>query len=445
MPLNSIADITISLQAAASARPGFGIPAVFTPVTSPQEAAFGSDYAKVVTEADWQSVLLSLEFTTASDAYIAMSDLFAQERKPDYALIVRRATAVAQVNDYTVGGTDDGEYVISLDGQDASFTASGNTAEEIRDGLDAAIALLSNASDFTTADVSTDGLSVTAAFAGLPFASDVESPNDNLTEVATTASVGPAQDVANLRAERDDWYAVIDVTHEDGNIRAFADVIETLNKIFGAQSSTAAILTSATTDVISLLKAETLVRTFVVYSSDDSQYVEAAWLGQMLPSDPGSENWAYQTLASVTGDEITPSGELNLLAKNACWLENFAALGVSTTRQGITPGGQYLDVIRGRDWLDANMQIDIFDALRVNPKIPYTDEGGEILGAVVRSRLEQGADAGLVDRDSIVVNVPRKSAQTATDISDRLFDGITFEAVLTGAINSVKVTGSLVP
>lgn len=446
MPLSSIAQITISLAAVAATRPGFGVPALFTPVTSPQAAAFGSDYGKVVTDADWQTVLTTLGFTESDDIWGAVSDLFSQQNTVSFALVARRATPVAQVYTYVVTSSDDGEYSITLDGQTASFTASGNTIEEIRDGLSAALAMLANASDFAFADVSTDSITATAAAAGLPFTTSVTGPaTGDLTQTEDTPNTGISGDIANLRGQRDDWYAMVDVGHADSDILAGARTIETLEKFFMAQSSDSDVPNSATDDVVSVLQAESLVRTAVVYSSNIDQWVDSAWLGELLPTDPGSNNWAFQTLASVTGETVTTTEEQNLLAKNACWLERFEALDVSTTREGITPGGQYIDVIRGRDWLKANMRIDIFEALRQNPKIPYTDEGGEILGAVVRSRLEQAADFGLVERDTIVVTVPRKSAQSAADVSNRYFPGIEFSATLTGAINSVEVSGSLVP
>lgn len=444
MPLNSIASITTIIGPVASNRPGFGIAALFTPVTSAQETAFGADYGKTVTRDTYVSVLEGLGFTSSDDIWIACVDHFSQDLVPDYAIVARRATKVAQVNTYTVGGTTDGTYTITLDGADASFAASGNTETEIRDGLIAAIGALPLASYYTTATVSTDALTVTAANAGLGFTSSVDSPGDVLTQVATTANEGLPEDIVDLLSQRTDFYAIMEVSHDDNDALAGARYVETLQKFAMWQSNAANIVTNATTDVLSIMQDEALIRSAVVYNTNDDQFIDGAWLGRLLPTDVGSNNWAYKQLRSVVGDEIDTTEELNLIAKNGNWYELFSALGNSSTRQGITPGGQYIDIIRGRDWLDANLQIDIYDAQRANEKIAYTNEGLQILGAVVRGRLEDAADQGLIDRSTIVVNVPTRAQQSASDISRRHVDNITWSATLTGAVNSVEVTGTLV-
>ena len=42
---------------------------------------------------------------------------------------------------------------------------------------------------------------------------------------------------------------------------------------------------------------------------------------------------------------------------------------------GKTGGGEWIDVIRFRDWLQNDMQVRVVNLLIVNPKIPYTDNG----------------------------------------------------------------------
>lgn len=445
MPLNSIAQISISLADPPAARPGFGTPIVFAVLTAPQVAAFGSDLAIAVTKDTWQAILTSLGITSSEDAWLAMEDLFSQDEEPELALLARRATPVAQVNTYLVGGTTDGSYVISLDGNEASYTASGNTATEIRDALVTALGLLYNAADFAIADVSTDSISVTAQSPGLPFTSSVDSPGDVLTLTISTPNVGMPEDIVAVRAERDDWYAIVEAGHADSDILATARAVEPIEKIFIAQTNDTDALTTGTDDVGAILQSEGLIRTAVLYHDNIDQFVDAAWLGRMLPTDPGSQNWAYKTLRSVTGISPDGSQEANLIGKNYNWLETFAALQKTVTRQGSTAGGQWLDVIRGRDWLSANLQIDLFEVFTNTDKVDYDDGGAELLAAAIRARLEDAADRGLVDRDSIVITVPKALAQSDANRGNRAFPGITWSARLLGAINSLDVSGTLYP
>lgn len=446
MPINSIANVDISLSEPPATRPGFGIPIVFTTVTSPQAAAFGSDLTVAVTKSTWQAILTNLGFSTSSDAWLAMSAMFSQDEEPEFAILARRATPVAQVVSVTVDAADDGTYTITLDGDDASFSATSNTAEQIRDGLLAALALLPNAAAYGFASVSTDELTVTAANPGLGFTLSVDAPNDNLDAVETTPNTGMATDIVAVRAERDDWYGICEAGHAATDVIATARAVEPLDKIFVGVYTGADALTTATTDVGTLLQTEQLIRTCLLYHDNPDEFPDAALLARMLPTDPGSQTWAFKTLRGVPGVAIDSAQEANLFNKNYTWLELFASLGnISVTRNGITCGGQWLDVIRGRDWLKANMQIDLFEVFRNTPKVDYSDGGAELLAGAIRTRLEDAADAGLVDRSTITISVPAALSQSSANRGDRFFPGITWSCRVLGAIHSVDVDGSLYP
>ena len=45
------------------------------------------------------------------------------------------------------------------------------------------------------------------------------------------------------------------------------------------------------------------------------------------------------------------------------------------TQGGKTGGGEWIDVIRFRDWLQNDMQVRVANLFITNPKIPYTDKG----------------------------------------------------------------------
>ena len=73
----------------------------------------------------------------------------------------------------------------------------------------------------------------------------------------------------------------------------------------------------------------------------------------------------------------------------------------------------------------------------------YTDTGIPILTAALRGALEQGADQGIVVRDSIVINTPKVAGQDSSDRANRDFPGITWSATLQGAVHTLDITGSL--
>lgn len=447
MPLINIAPITISLDPAPLTRQGFGIAALFADLTAPQDALFGAARGIELTPAAWPTELAAVGITSGEPAYLAIEDIFSQDApgKPALVILFRRNDPVAQVRTYTVSGSTDGTYSCELDGQNATFLASSDTVTAIRDGLVTALGLLPNAADFVVAPVSTDQYTVTAAFAGQPFTSLITSPVLlEFTQVITTPNEGMPEDIVLAQAERTDWYAIYEASHLKGNILATATTVETQEYIYLAQTNDALALTSASLlDVGSLLRALSLTRTSVWYSSLSAQYVDGAALGKMLPTDPGSGTWAFKEVASVIGEILSSANDTTLENKNYSWVEQYTALGTTFTRNGFVASGQFLDVIRGRDWLSSNMQIDIIEALLANPKIGYDEEGIEILRSVVENRLRIGATQGYLDADSIVVVAIPKADIDPSKVGARLYDGISFTAVLTGAIHKAPVSGGL--
>ncbi len=459
MSLSRIADISISLAERPIALEGFGIPLVAAILTAGQDTAWDTEHGASVdvievTPSNWQTSLTALGVTSSEDLYVGLNDLFSQDEQPETVLIGRRATAVAQVVQIDIDGTTDGTFTVTINGADYAFAASGNTAAEIRDGLIAAITADQDsdndgAADIAAAIVDADSHSVTSSVAGVPFtysASHSTTPAD-IAISQTTASVGLVEDIAAWRAERDDWYFLLETSRLSGNIRAAAEAIEALTKFFVAQSSDANAQTSSTENIGTRLGPVglNLDRTMLWYSANDDQFVDFAIVGKMAPKQPGRASWANQSLRSVTGTE--PTSETQLEAKRFNWLETFTAANFAMTQGGWMCSGQWADLIRLRDWVRNLMQIDLIQLLRDNDKIPYTNGGGDLLGGSVEGSLEKAAapDVAGVDGSTIAVTTPTVAEQGATNRGNRHFPNIGFGATLTGAVHTLSVSGSLSP
>lgn len=449
MSLDRIANITINLQERPIPLAGFGIPLIAALLTSPQSSAWDTEYGASTDVAEiavdtWQGALESLGVSSSADLYVALLDMFSQDEQPETVLLGRRATAVAQVVNVSIDAATDGTFTVTVNGTDYTYAASGTTADVIRDALvtavdaDPAVSAVAGAGDT---------LDITASVAGVPFTLSTghSSTPASISSSETTANVGLGDDIGDWRAERDDWYFLLETTRTPGVVQYAAETIETMRKLFVTQSSDADAQTASTTDIGYLLGplGLNMNRTSVWWNDNDDQFVDAAIVGKMAPKDPGAETWANQTLSSVTG--IEPTSASNLIAKRYSWLETFTAANFAMTQEGTVASGQFIDLIRGRDWLHNLIQIRIVQALRDAPKIPYTDEGADIIGSVIRGALAEAAAKGLVDADTIVVNVPPKSQQTATDIGNRRLAGITFSATLLGAVHTLDITGNLAP
>ena len=115
--------------------------------------------------------------------------------------------------------------------------------------------------------------------------------------------------------------------------------------------------------------------------------------------------------------------------------------------------GEWIDVIRFRDWLKNELQIRVFNALKVNRKVPFTDAGIGLIEGIMNAVLKEGQDIGGIapteyDDDytpiyGYTVTVPRVSDLTESERKARKLTGCKWSARLAGAIHIVEISGNL--
>lgn len=157
-------------------------------------------------------------------------------------------------------------------------------------------------------------------------------------------------------------------------------------------------------------------------------------------------------LSSITNDDLTETEYLALTAKNYNTFENFAE-NVSITQNGKTCAGEWIDVIRFRDWLVETIKTEEFSMLINREKLPYTDAGIALVEGVLNKVLKLGQDRGGIapteyDDDGnrnlgYTITVPKAANISANKKAQRVLDDVTFTARLAGAIHAVNIKGSL--
>jgi hypothetical protein len=198
--------------------------------------------------------------------------------------------------------------------------------------------------------------------------------------------------------------------------------------------------------VASELKALSYLRTGYVWSDDQAHFPEAAWFGGMLPTTPGKSNWAFKTLPGIlpTDQSVLTDTKIAFLeGKNGNYYMTVG--GVNITQSGVMSGGEWIDVVVGRDWLKAGLQQDIFFLQVTVPKIGFDDAGIGLLVNAIKARLQQGVDNGIIEEGSINVTTPLASSFSSSQKNTRILPSIPWTATLKGAINNLTVTGNLVP
>ncbi|RYF52435.1 MAG: DUF3383 family protein [Cytophagaceae bacterium] len=272
-------------------------------------------------------------------------------------------------------------------------------------------------------------------------------------EVGLRTGDSLANDLSAIVSQDNSWYGCMLASPTDADIQALAAAIEPMKKIALTSTSTLAVAQSGSSDFASTLKGQKLKRTAITYTQNQNGILEAAWLGSQLPQVPGSNNWAYNTLPSVTPDALTANQTAILYGTPIAGIQGknvntyTTVGGVPITLMGQMVGGQYIDITIGLDWLQSTISTGIFSVLANSLKVPYTDAGASMLMLPVATALQQGVANGLLDGNDTtypikvtcdpVASVPRNQRAA------RIGPTIRFQARLQGAVNSVAVAGTI--
>jgi hypothetical protein len=247
-----------------------------------------------------------------------------------------------------------------------------------------------------------------------------------------------------IKDETNDWYALVLTSRTQADQAFAAAWIETQDKILFVRSNNADIKDPADdTDICSVLSAATRERTATIAhfpATDD--FIDAGWLGGMLPKQPGSATFAFKTVSGATPDKFTASEQAAIDAKKANHYQTVG--GVNIMQPGKMASGEWIDVIIGIDWLKARIAERIFSVLANRDKVPYTDAGAATLENEIRAQLTEGVKVGLLAADpAFTVTVPKVSTISVNDRASRVFPSITFEATLAGAIHKTTIQGTV--
>jgi hypothetical protein len=437
MPLSDIVSVIISLQSGGITQAGFGLAMILSnTATFPERIRFYNDIDGV-----------AADFATTTGEYKAAAALFGQNPCPERVAIGRAANKPTQkfeIKITTVANST--KYSFSFLGVQYDYTSDSTaTNDEIATGLEAAVNAAATAAGFTSSLQGASGskfVQILAAAAG-NWASASVLDLTYLSIAQTHADPGVAADLAAIKLIDNTWYAIITLANSKAYVLAVAGFAESNEKLYLCTLQDSAVATDAfsgATDVAKTANASAYFRTAGIYHPDGGSFADSAWLGRCLPLDPGSETWMFKTLAGVAVTTLTGTQQTNIQDKKCNIYYNVA--GRNITAEGVVFSGEFIDVVRFRDWLKARMQERIALALFNANKIPYTDEGIAVIEAEVRAQLREGVNVGgLVD--NFTVSVPKAASVSPADKAARLLRNVKFTAQLAGAIHKVIISGTI--
>ncbi len=435
MPLSDIVDVTITTQTKGIAQAGFGTPII---------VGYHDAFLELVREYSDLASLVTDGITVNHPIYKAAQAIMGQSPHPSTFKVGRRALAFTETIELKPTDiTEDLVYtvkVVSLDGTETTCSYTVLNGDAVADIVTALAALITAITDLTATDATTH-VSCAADNAGEYFF--YEELNAALEFTDVTTDPGIATDLAAIYLYDPDWYAACIDSNSETEIKAAAAYIETLDRIAAFNTKDAGVKDSGVSDDIATdLQGLAYVRNPLIYSEHHQGYAGAAWLGEMLTTTPGSATWAFKTLAGVSVDSLNTTEQATVEGKSCNHYLRIA--GVNITRYGITPGDEYIDIIRGRDWLKARLQERVYAILVNNPKVPYTDGGVDLVRTEVRAQLREGISNGYLAADPpFTVTAPLVADVSANDKANRLLPDIDFEATLAGAIHKVVISGVL--
>lgn len=435
--LDDIVSVQIALQTAGVSRGNFGTPMIVAPLmTFPERVRVYTSY-NAASEDDLPPSLL-----------IALSDCFGQIPRPKQVKVGRRAVlkAVIEVADLIALGT----YSFKVNSETYSYTADGTpTRAEIATGL--ALAVTSDTDEVITATAVGDTLEIAwiSAVGSVELLTNLQWGAIN----PLAASSAVADDLNAILDEDSSWYGLVlteRVKQTQINAAAWA---EANDRLFITATNEADVLNPAlATDLVSVLKNTRYYRTAVLYHTNAAtEYPDAAWAGRVFTIQPGAETWALKSLASVTPSQLTSTQKQTVVNKGGNTFE-FYQSQIALTNPGKVAAGEWIDVIRFRDWLKDTIQVNMVQMMINRDKVPYTDAGIQLCVNNLRKSLQEGQNVGGIAPDELdannntvpgfVITYPR-SVELSPSIKASRTLSLGFTARLAGAIHVVEITGAL--
>jgi hypothetical protein len=445
--IDTVLDIAISLQTLGAQQKGFGTGMI---IGSSNRYTGGTLYATFTSAA---AMLVAGSwggpFMNTDPEYLAAVEYFEQSPAPTSVLVGYTPASVAQVVVTAYPTVGDVVYNVTINGVTASYDNTGGgdtTKSELSASLKTAIDALSQPVTTALSGSSPNQvLTITATNAGQPFTFSTTTSSSDLTLTQTTADVGPDTGLtAIVAAGGYNWYGLIMTSRNDQDILQAAAWIEAqaYGYIFIACNSDSAVISNSGGNVLATLKGDSYTRTAFLWSSQQAHYPEAGWMGLGLPQTPGSWNWSWKTIAGITADTesgLTDTGISNLNLNNGNFFISFG--GLSETQNGIMVGGQYIDVIIGRDWIKANIQSALMNLFSQTPKINYDDHGIGLICNALQGVLKQAVTMNILS--SYVLTPPLASSFSSAQKQTRVLPNITWTGKLAGAVDAVTITGTL--
>jgi len=310
------------------------------------------------------------------------------------------------------------------------------------------------------------GLAALAAFSQSPTPSSIYIAPLQTVETAELDTDGnniyvsePAVNAVQRACDVTGWYVLCTAGVDASEYEEIAAYIETQDRMFCYTE-----LDCFEDEVVEFKPAvgDVYYRTMSIYGRqyagqpteeipDANKYINCAWVAKWLNYESGTETSAFKSLSAIYPSQLTSTEMAAMKAGNVNYFITVGNKKVSMN--GKVRAGEWVDIIRFRDWLKNDMQVRVVNLFVTTPKIPYTDNGISLVQNQMIASLKNGQDIGGIAPDEFDVDgnripgystsVPLAASIPASDKASRVLTGCKFKARLAGAIHFAELNGSL--
>lgn len=438
MGIESIVDVQISVSGATPAVEDFGTPMYLVYHTVGTGSNLVDEFASLQEAVDAGHTVNSL-------VWDGLRVMFAQSPRPKTIKVGKRTTPWAQVvRFYPKNVTAGFVYRFRINGVQIAYTvlagaSTGSVAAALATSINTA-----GGSNWSGAHAGVDTFcTMTALSNGVQYKVTELQPELWIEDYTPAASV--AAELAAVAAEDPNWYGLVVDVPSAATISAVSPVIETMRKVYVTDTHDTRVTDGADhTDIGSVVQGLGNMRTYIQFHPDYGAFGAAALLSSMLTTKPGAATWAHKALRSVRKYVLKTAQVAALKAKNTGAYYNIANIG--TTLWGQSSGGEFMDIVRGVDWLVAMIQLRVFLLFASNPKVPYTDPGVEQIKKEIGAQVDIASKNphNLTVAGTFACTAPAVKDVASTDRNRRVLPNVQFTADLQGAIHATEITGTLV-
>lgn len=264
-----------------------------------------------------------------------------------------------------------------------------------------------------------------------------QSPRPPKIAMFGVETVVPAEIVTALNQlvdTKNDWYFLICDLQTDAAITALSTWVDAQRKLYFATTSSLALAAT--------LESE---RTALMYHHNDTT-VAAGWIGKCAPELPGSITWKFKTINGVVAADIGVAALTQLHTDGGN--SYVRKLGILQTSEGKVTSGEYIDVMRSQDFIEARLTEQVSRLLFTKKKVPYDNSGIALIVAECETVMKLATNQGIIALDDDgqgmwTVTAPRRENIPTNDIANRKLDGVIIEATLAGAVHEATLRVTL--